>query len=86
MVPGSNPEKELAKDPIPEPLVVLELNIVGVEVPLLQQMPLEVINEPPSPPIFPPEVAVVCITFSTGLVVISIGTLGIPVVNDFTSP
>ena len=47
------------KDPVPEPAVVFELLVVGVEVVLDQQIPLLVIVAPPSLVIFPPLNAVV---------------------------
>jgi hypothetical protein len=52
------PVNELVKVPIPEPLLVVLLKIVGLDVELLQQTPRDVIVAPPSPVIVPPLLAV----------------------------
>ena len=68
MVFGVNPVRLLAKLPVPLPSVVLEPVIVGL-VAVPQQTPLAVTSAPPSPVIFPPDVATVVVIPFTEIVV-----------------
>jgi hypothetical protein len=74
----------LVKLPVPVPFVVLESLTVGLGV-VAQQVPLAVMDPPPSDEIFPPETAVVTSTEVTA-VVVSVGTTAATVVNERSFP
>lgn len=57
-MPDVRPVMLLVKVPVPVPLVVLKLPVVGPVV-VAQQMPLAVTGVPPSAVIFPPDTALV---------------------------
>jgi hypothetical protein len=84
VVPGSNTVRLLTKLPIPVPLVVLELTMVGAVV-VAQQVPLATMAAPPSEVMFPPEAAVVKVIAVTGTVVRT-GIAIVPVVNVRSFP
>lgn len=56
---GANPVRELVKVPVPEPLLVLLLEMVGFRW-VAQHTPLAVTGVLPDDDIFPPDMAVVC--------------------------
>ena len=68
MVPGCKPVISLVNVPVPVPSLVLLSAVVGLAV-VDQHTPLAVTGDPPSDVTFPPEVAVVAVTFVTAVVV-----------------
>ena len=68
------------------PSVVFKFEIVGLEVELLQQTPREVIAAPPSPVIFPPLAADICVIEDIDVVDIPTGIVAATVVKALTEP
>jgi len=83
VVEGLNPVRLLVKEPVPLPLVVLLLLVVGLA-DVLQQTPRAVTEAPPSEVTFPPLVAVVAVMPDTAVVVTVGREAG--VVNDTSLP
>jgi len=82
VVLGDKPVIELVKLPVPLPLLVLLLDVVGLEE-VLQHTPLAVTDDDPAEVTFPPQVAELLVIFVTEFVV-TVGKES--VVNDFVAP
>ena len=76
-MPIANPVIELVNVPDVVPLVVLLFAIVGVA-DVLQQIPDEVISDPPLDVMVPPELAVFCVILLAAIV-LSIGAVAVDV-------
>lgn len=85
MVPATKPVSKLVYEPIPEALIVLLLNIVGLAI-VLQQIPLEVTVAPPSFVMFPPLEAVVWVIEFADVVAEIIGSTAAFVLKVITGP
>ena len=72
--------RSLVKEPVPVPLLVWLLDIVGLAL-VLQQTPRAETGMPPSKVISPPLVAVVLVMFD-GCVVVTVGGSAFNVVNE----
>ena len=80
-MPAVNPVKLQVKVPVPDPLVDVELEVVGVCV-VDQQIPRAVTVPYPSEVTLPPEMAELHVIELTVVVVTSGGTTAANVVND----
>lgn len=75
----------LENEPVPDPSVVLEFEVVGFEL-ILQHTPLAVTEDPPSDVTLPPPVAVV-VDIAEGVIVVTVGeTIFAGVVKVISEP
>ena len=84
-MPAVNPVKLQVKVPVPDPLVDVELEVVGV-CDVDQQIPRAVTVPHPSEVTFPPELAELQVIELIAVVVPSVGTTAAIVVNDVCDP
>jgi hypothetical protein len=83
---GERPVRDELKVPIPEPSVVLVVNVIVGFVLVDHTTPLVVTAAPPSELTFPPDVAVVVVTELADRVLIVGRNTGVLVVNDISFP